>query len=697
MTTFEVTLAGCQPEPLAAYLKALGVLRLVAEQADPFAHGWWTAQGFTLRSRLDANGLAGFFLDEYCPTPVIAPWNGGSGFYAKDNQDGIAAIEASASSRFVGYKQAVAVGRELVQRMGLLASPKDDAKGQLLEALRGALGDDALAWLDAALVLTDDGPRFPPLLGTGGNDGRLDFTNNQMQRLAELLLASNTKAPGLLRAALYAETTAGLSRGSAIGQFHPAGAGGANATTGFDRDSVVNPWDYVLMLEGSLLFAAATTRRLEQSGSGEMAYPFMVRSTGAGYASASLADENASRDEIWLPLWQRPAGLVELRALLTEGRAKLGTRAVRTGVDFARAIAMLGVDRGIAEFSRFAFHQRNGLSFLATPLGRWPVQRNPRADLLAPLDDWLRRFRRAATDNHAPASLSRALRRLDGAILDLCRDTENPSSAAAVVEALGHSEKGMALANAFTSGAGLRPVPPLSPEWLKMIDDGSVEYRLASALASTGIRERLVPVRWSRPFSWLDHDDKRTVWGAGDLTRNLLAVLEREALDEEIGHTPIFRARWPTALGDLAALINGTVDEARLESLLRGLSVIDWREVPERTHAEGPSSPLPGALFGLLAVVHCRHLRPDLVLPRMPGMIARGAAGDSWNASRLAARRLAGAGIPPAAGALREIPRLTMRITAALAFPISRFDIEKLLAVYVRSPHLEGSSHDYNS
>lgn len=35
MTSHTLSLAGCTPEPLGNYLKALGVFRLVAEQADP--------------------------------------------------------------------------------------------------------------------------------------------------------------------------------------------------------------------------------------------------------------------------------------------------------------------------------------------------------------------------------------------------------------------------------------------------------------------------------------------------------------------------------------------------------------------------------------------------------------------------------------------------------------------------------------
>lgn len=80
---------GCSPTPLAHYLKALGILRLVAEQRDPQARGWWRDETFHLATGLDDGALRRFFLDEYRPTPIIAPWNGGTGFYPKDNKAGI--------------------------------------------------------------------------------------------------------------------------------------------------------------------------------------------------------------------------------------------------------------------------------------------------------------------------------------------------------------------------------------------------------------------------------------------------------------------------------------------------------------------------------------------------------------------------------------------------------------------------------
>ena len=74
-----IPLPGCAPEPLMAYLKAIGVLRLVAEQQDPAARGSWGPSGFILTSSLNDQNLLAFFLQAYAPTPIVAPW-GSSGW-----------------------------------------------------------------------------------------------------------------------------------------------------------------------------------------------------------------------------------------------------------------------------------------------------------------------------------------------------------------------------------------------------------------------------------------------------------------------------------------------------------------------------------------------------------------------------------------------------------------------------------------
>ena len=75
--TIDVPLAGCAPVPLAHYLKALGILRLVSDQRDANAKGFWKNDIFHLVSALDRDAIVNFFLSEYCPTPITAPWNGG--------------------------------------------------------------------------------------------------------------------------------------------------------------------------------------------------------------------------------------------------------------------------------------------------------------------------------------------------------------------------------------------------------------------------------------------------------------------------------------------------------------------------------------------------------------------------------------------------------------------------------------------
>ncbi|MDZ7810553.1 MAG: hypothetical protein U5L11_11025, partial [Arhodomonas sp.] len=70
----------------------------------------------------------------------------------------------------------------------------------------------------------------------------------------------------------------------------------ARSISGFDADKpLVNPWDFILMLEGALLFATAATKRLESAASSALSYPFTVRTTAAGTGSTAASDEKNPR------------------------------------------------------------------------------------------------------------------------------------------------------------------------------------------------------------------------------------------------------------------------------------------------------------------------------------------------------------------------------------------------------------------
>jgi len=665
----EVVLAGCTPAPLGSYLKALGVMRLVAEQADPNARGAWRNDAFVLTSALDAEALRRFFCERYSPTPVIAPWNGGSGFFPKDNRDALDAIVASEDDRFRRYKTAIGAAQAILERLSIGDKPDKEAKATLLlPALRSGLPDDALVWVDAAVVLTSDGPKYPPLLGTGGNDGRLDFTNNQMQRLVELLGPTDERSRRLRRdrldAALFGTASPSMTN-VAIGQYAPSAAGGANTGFGFDRDSVTNPWDYVLLIEGAMLFAAAASKRLDAASGSAMVAPFMVTASGVGYASAAGSDPASSRHELWLPLWERPASIRELKQLLAEGRAKVDRRNARNGVDFAVAVSSLGVDRGISAFQRFGFHRRNGLAYFAIPLGRLAVRTSPDVDLLAPLDRWLQLARRGAASEIAPASIRRAVRNLDHAIMNLA--SQRPSAVADVLLALGEVDT----ATSRSTKHDIPPVPPLAFEWAVRAEDGTPEFALAASLASNGLRQRLV--RWSptKPYAWQDRADAGVVWTASSLARNLVSLVRRREVEASQGsEEPAVRPRFGASIPAIAAYLRGEVDEGRLEAWASGLALVgEWRAPLAMGNVESASADVDFA-FAIVRLAASRRPHPDVSIPRTPGLVARLASGDVTGAVALAARRLRGAGLLPRAALVHEPTSRGLLLASALAFPL---------------------------
>jgi CRISPR-associated protein Csx17 len=593
----DVILGGCRPEPLSAYLKALGVLRLVAEQRDSGVRGAWRKEAFCLRSSLDETALLGFFAEQYCPTPIVGAWASGCGFFAKDETTSpeavkaVAAIEQSSTARLADYRQTIRAVRALLRReygRERPAPPDRDDKAKLLRLYRAQLPDGANLWLDAIAVLGDEDSAFSPLLGTGGNDGRMSFSVNFMQRLVELGFCRDRRddSGAWLANALFGGVTAGLSDCS-IGQFDPAHGGGVNSGQGRGDSTVVNPWDYVLMLEGSLLLAGAATRRYGLSPHSRAAFPFTVQVTAVS-DSATTASEaaTASREEIWLPLWAAWASLPELTLVFAEGRASVGNTPVRVGVDFARAVASMGVDRGVSEFVRFGFLRRNGRAYLAVPSGRFRVHHDPTVDLLGEVDPWLGFYRRALGE-HTPPRFAAALRRFDKSVMDHAR-YGGGTRLANVLCALGAMERELSRVadKAGTIGERtLAPAPLLSAQWRRQADDGSLEFAVAAALASLGsaeplperagvltcaLRENLEPVTVRGRRSAWSAAGRRLVSGER-LIPLLRATLARRLLDHGGEGLAAAATLSPAAV---TAFLSGAVDDDRVLDLLWGLILV---------------------------------------------------------------------------------------------------------------------------
>lgn len=736
------TLDGCAPAPLAHYLKALGVLRLVAEQADPEARGWWDGERFRLATVLDADQMASFFLHRYQPTPFVAPWNKGSGFF-QAGDPGLTPVETATGPRLASFKNGIAASRALLDELAqadavvraIKSEPKqkglskgqrdalrqsEDYKKRLAEAERRfkAVKADLIPrvrsfwrgpprqWVDAAMVITDDGTaRFPALLGTGGNDGRLDFTNNFMQRLGDVFDLAAPQAPpravagGWLAAALWGEPIPGCLQDRAVGQFLPGGAGGANSVNGPDGVSLLNPFDFILMMEGCLLFTAHAVKRFDVQGTQQAAAPFVVASQAAGYASAGSADESA-RGEQWMPLWNQPLSLPEARRLFGEGRAQIGATTATQPLDMARAVARLGTARGIAAFQRFGYIERNGQSNLAVPLGRFVVQArvSPHIDCLDDLAPWLARLRRHAADNESRGRLAAVARRLGDCAFDAAQRPAEPARWQQLLLALADAEAVMRTGSGFKA----QPVPPLRPEWVQAADDSSAEFRLALSFALQarafrrsdgrpvdGIRRHWLPLDPKRPRRFattgdamnpkLDMRSDVVMQGRSGID-DAIALLERRQLEasrHELRLFPLLPAeRAAAAAADVSAWLQGQVDPDRTLALARALMALDrglWAEqIIKLIPAPAVAAP-PDDAWLCIRVTHLPWPLPDgRCLTSDPAILRRLAGGDAATALDLTLRRLRAAGLRPA---LRTaaVPPATARLwAAALAFPVSR-------------------------
>lgn len=733
-------LDGCAPTPLAHYLKALGVLRVVSEQADPQARGWWDGRRFRLATTLDREALSGLFLQRYAPTPLVSPWNRGSGFY-KPGDPGLTPLEASTAERFAMLRAAIAEARSALARIEAadlaVRAIKAESKGKELtkaqrEALRasedykrrlaaaerefkvlkGDLITDArkqwrgapLRWLGAAIVIDEDGtPRYPSLLGTGGADGRLDFTNNFMQRLDDVFeLGSPDGGPrpaatGWLDGALWGTPAAGCLADRAVGQYLPGMAGGANSTNGADGLSLLNPFDFLLMMEGCILFTAHASKRLANDGPARAVAPFVVSSHAAGFASAAAADESA-RGEQWMPLWQQPATLPELQRLLAEGRAQLGRAQAREPLDLARAVARLGVARGISAFQRYGYIERNGQSNLAVPLGLHVVRDQP-APVVACIDDlgpWLQRLRRQSRDKGAAARLAHAERGLSDAVFEAIQHPDMPTRWQDVLLALAEVESVMRQGSGFKA----QPIPPLRPEWVAAADDGSPTFRLALAfgLQAAGfpradgrpvdpVRRHWLPLDEQRPERFATSGDAQhlrlerrpsVVMHGRDGLADAIAMLERRLVEPATAASRRFPLvpdpRAAAQPADLSEWLAGRVDPHRTLALARALMALDrrrWASQPAVVSRPSGGEPWPDDAWLVLRVAHLAGPLPDgRQVPCDPAILRRLASGDAATAVTLALRRLQAAGLRSSVRAASAAPDIARRWAAALAFQI---------------------------
>lgn len=688
-------LAGCSPVPLANYLKALGVLRLVAEQKDPSARGWWKDESFHLATTLDRNELEKFFLEEYAPTPMLNPWGARSGYYSgsseSSSRENLLKIvkKGKETIRLKDFTKVFKVARKILKQEFQCEKPKsDEDSNRLLRRLRHSVCDKTSAWMDTCIVGLQDKVVYPAIFGTGASEGSGSYTSTYMFAIKTAIV--DCKADVNLLSCLWGTPCPNSVWNQTFGHFIPSGIGG--------------PWDLLMAFEGICVVRSGVTSVSRPNAVKWISSPFYVAPVASGYSSSSVQDEVAvnkgkkmpGRGEQWFPLWDRPLLFGEAKNLFSHGKASVKRKAAMNGIDVATAIADYGVERGIGKFVRYGYLQRNNLAtHFAVPLGYYHVAEKPsnKMALLSEIQDWLANIRRNTRESHTvknpPVSLQSAERAATTLYVALTQEPDAKPRWLQMLLALAGIERQLVSSGKFTKDKRLPPIPSLSPGWVEAADDGSCEFRLALALAnqsanghgSDSIRHHWMPLdkfdRFATDQSGL-RKDPRVVCHGLDGERDLIALVRRRIVEGEQNkgrRFPMIATRHCVAyLPDMAAFLAGVVDVQRIIDLARALMALDFRHLSRAPTAPAGDEPPP--LYGLfrLACLPWPLVRGGVPIEIRvdPAIIQRLAAGDLEGAGNLAIRRLVSSGLTPV---IRHVggndPRLARRLTASLAFPIS--------------------------
>lgn len=638
---------GLRADRLLTYLAALGLTRVVAD-VDPAARTWWAADCLHMETNVD--DVRDVLVEQYKPMPAFSPWNGGSGFGEKDrNQRAVLEkIAASDAERLAPFAEGYASARRILERRDTSAVQWE--KQRLVVELRNRLPEAALPWIDAVIVVGRDGDGgdklfFPSVYGTGGNDGRLEFSSNYHQRLLDVLPELGAKlATSLAWAtdALTEDREVPLKAASA-GQYDLVG----NATPGTwslgAGKALVNPWLYVLAMEACGFLAAAVTRTGQ--GQARASVPFTVSESASGPTSGSDAEEG--RGEFWAPMWRDRLGHWELRQLFEQARVTWGGRIATTAEAMYAAARSHGVDTRVTVLYRYGIAQRNGLAFVAAPRDRVAVKSRPGISIALPLEARMSRFMSAASQR--AAEQQREIRRAHHAFVA----TDSPRAAREHLidwlAALTARECSAALSDrqrADITGVARAPravdAMPHLRDWL----GERPEHRLGASLASaffgqgraTGVK---MPLRdlliGSPPVPGQSDWRAPAVLGYGirplpEVLADVAVWRDQHALgaDRQAGRglRMVSRHAYWCRRDDVTRWVRGDLDARRLDRALGACLSLDWHDWPRE--AVPPESDLPDPGFAALAVLACA----GVVLPGFvaddPSPLARQGLPDGW-------------------------------------------------------------------
>ena len=411
--------------PLARYLAALGLLRILGNQLDPEARGFWKDGRFELLTTVTLDEIAAFLAERYAPTPCLTPWNKDSGFLTGEAPAEFPQLQGE---RFQELQRVAAMAAPIVTRYAKGGRIDKDDKAALFDELSRSIGHDGWSsWLRICAVTFQDAKgtldlRLPALLGgTAGAFGRSDFGAKFVKALldarAEHFAAAivGASAPGLLIQTSDCMIYAPASRGD--GQ---QGYGVATQDTQTSASTKANPADLILLAEGMGLFEGyATTAQPEGAHQGshqQASFSLAVVHNTSGHPSSSwLENKGQQSEELWCPLWDEPASFDDVREALQRVALLPLPRQLQSGTDFALYASQLGRRHGLSGFARYYFPARIGQGTkIPSLIELFPLRdgQEDRSDALAAVARFCSKLRWRAKDPSIPSSYRHAAERV---------------------------------------------------------------------------------------------------------------------------------------------------------------------------------------------------------------------------------------------------------------------------------------------
>jgi CRISPR-associated protein Csx17 len=661
-------LYGCRHDILGHYLKAIGLLRVLALCADeanrdPDAEGWWDLERacFCLRSPKypTREKLVEFFALHYRPTGVFAAWNKESGCDAAGseklgvNSEWLTAnrlseqvvsaadrLKPANRNKFTGaealelYREAATASvREAIDA---IVAPFVKSNSEHPMFLSKGIAGRAHMWRTHWEYLSVFQKHRAVYLKASANVRSHTGTAKQLLKLKEKVKAAEKPITDLLP---FESRNGGESSSKGKGTpFFPDAIKAYNTGSGWVTENYpFNALDYILAIEGGFAMRGSVGRTLAANSKRFAAFPFVFD------AGDELVDDGnevkGTARALWFPLWNRPATFAELSSFISDAQARLPGKDARFSAEFMRALHSQGVDAGFAGWQEFRFKMMiSRVPWVTTgsyveSAFREDATRLNRA--LHSLDEshFLDQFEIAWKGNKAAARSPHPVRAEINAAMETAIQETTPRNCLDLLTTIFRACRQMAISESFRDTLPgkrahfLRPLP--MEDWNALFTGfDQAEFCIARAIAS------MVGLQWQQdgkysktlptfgsilplnlgPTGWFlatkGERSHQAVWSGTDLCHDLAAVLGRRYMDSLTDDRPALVSAFGAPLSDVLAFLRGALDDQLIARWTEALSLIGWRLVKvdeQDSEWESPALPTEYAALRTVLELECER------------------------------------------------------------------------------------------